>query len=587
MTIAATSDECMKRQISGQNNSNDLAHRIAALEPDKRTALRQNLDRKRVDGHSLVAQSLKRLGITHVYCVSGTPIRETFVKCGELGIRLIGVRHQQAGVLMALAQNYVCGRLTAVSILSAGPAVTNAATSILVARDNCWPVIVLGGRRPLSMQRMGSFQDLDSIPVYKSITKWSALVESVSSIPAYLERAFRIASSGRSGPVYLDLPEDVLSETVIPSELDFRSHDDSPIPDARAVSEAAALLLSAKRPAIIIGKGIRWSEPYDEIECLVTEYGIPFMTSPMGRGYLPDDHLLCYNHARRVLLGDADVVLLAGARLDWSFRFGSEFAPDVKVIQIDIDPSEIGINKTAKVGIVGDVKDVLHEITAEMKRNQNRCKRHDLALWQKTLREERESKRRRIDSALDSDSLPMAPHRMLREIRDFLPRDAICILDGNISMAAAQQVLPAYLPASRITAGSNGCMGVGIPFGVGAKLARPDNAVVVICGDTAFAFNAMEMETAVRHGIAIIIIVVNNEGNCGALMQKSFPAGGERITMFQPGIRYESIMGAFGGQAEFVDHPEQLQPALKRAMASGKPACINVQVDPYAPYPGD
>lgn len=577
----------MKRQISGQNNSNDLAHRIAALEPDKRTALRQNLDRKRVDGHSLVAQSLKRLGITHVYCVSGTPIRETFVKCGELGIRLIGVRHQQAGVLMALAQNYVCGRLTAVSILSAGPAVTNAATSILVARDNCWPVIVLGGRRPLSMQGMGSFQDLDSIPVYKSITKWSALVESVSSIPAYLERAFRIASSGRPGPVYLDLPEDVLSETVITSELDFRSHDDSPIPDARAVSEAAALLLSAKRPAIIIGKGIRWSEPYDEIECLVTEYGIPFMTSPMGRGYLPDDHLLCYNHARRVLLGDADVVLLAGARLDWSFRFGSEFAPDVKVIQIDINPSEIGINKTAKVGIVGDVKDVLHEITAEMKRNQNRCKRHDLTLWQKTLREERESKRRRIDSALNSDSLPMAPHRMLREIRDVLPRDAICILDGNISMAAAQQVLPAYLPASRITAGSNGCMGVGIPFGVGAKLARPDNAVMVICGDTAFAFNAMEMETAVRHGIAIIIIVVNNEGNCGALMQKSFPAGGERITMFQPGIRYESIMGAFGGQAEFVDHPEQLQPALKRAMASGKPACINVQVDPYAPYPGD
>ena len=177
---------------------------------------------------------------------------------------------------------------------------------------------------------------------------------------------------------------------------------------------------------------------------------------------------------------------------------------------------------------------------------------------------------------------------MLKEIRDVLPRDAICILDGNIFMAAAQQVLPSYLPASRMTAGSNGCLGVGIPFGIGAKLARPDRLVVVICGDTAFALNAMDMETAVRHGVAVIIIVVNNEGNCGAFMQKAFfPEGGERVTMFQRGIRYENIMSAFGGHGEFVDRPEQLKPALRRAMASGKAACVNVQVDPYAPYPSE
>ncbi|MGB7946324.1 MAG: thiamine pyrophosphate-binding protein, partial [Candidatus Binatia bacterium] len=163
-----------------------LASRIAALAPEQRTLLGRNLERKLVDGHTLVAETLKRLGITHVYCVSGTPIRETFAKCGESGMRLIGARHQQAGTMMAIAQNYITGRLTAISILSAGPAVTNAATSILVARDNCWPLIVLGGRRPLSMRGMGSFQELDAIPIYKSITKWSALVESTSSIPGYL-----------------------------------------------------------------------------------------------------------------------------------------------------------------------------------------------------------------------------------------------------------------------------------------------------------------------------------------------------------------------------------------------------------------
>jgi 2-hydroxyacyl-CoA lyase len=279
----------MERDSSRLDKSTDLASGIAALPPEKQTLLGQKLTRKLVDGHTLVTQSLRRLGITHVYCVSGTPIRETFAKCGELGMRLIGVRHQQAGVMMAIAQNYITGRLIAVSILSAGPAVTNGATSILVARDNCWPVIILGGRRPMSMQGMGSFQELDAVPIYKSITKWSALVESTSDIPGYLDRAFKIAVSGRPGPVYLDLPEDVLSGLATPAESYSHSSDDCPAPEVHAIKQAADLLLSAVRPAVIIGKGIRWSEPYDEINRLVNDYGIPFVASPMGRGYLPDD----------------------------------------------------------------------------------------------------------------------------------------------------------------------------------------------------------------------------------------------------------------------------------------------------------
>jgi 2-hydroxyacyl-CoA lyase 1 len=578
----------MERDSSRVNNSVDLASRIAALPQEKLALLGQNLSRKLVDGHTLVAQTLNRLNITHVYCVSGTPIRETFARCGEIGMRLIGVRHQQAGVMMAIAQNYMTGRLTAVSILSAGPAVTNAATSVLVARDNCWPLIVLGGRRPLNMQGMGSFQELDAIPIYKSITKWSALVESTSSIPAYLERAFRIAVAGPPGPVYLDLPEDVLSGLAFPSDPDTHTYNDRPSPDADAIERAADLLRSAVRPAVIIGKGVRWSEPYKELNRLVNDYAIPFVTSPMGHGYLPDDHPLCYNQARAVLLSKADTVLLLGARLDWSFRFGGELARDVKLIQIDIDPAQIGVNKAPTVGIIGDVREVLQRILAEMGPNWDRWERSNLTPWHNLLRKQRAIKRHNLELLMNSDSLPMTPHRMMKEIGEFLPRDAICILDGNIFMAAAQQVLPAYSPVSRMTAGSDGCLGVGIPFGIGAKLARPDRPVVVVCGDTAFGFNAMEMETAVRHEVALIIIVVNNEGNCGALMQKTFfPAGGERVTMFQPDIRYETIMSAFGGHAEFVDRPEQLKAALKRSITSGKAACVNVQVDPYAPYPKD
>ncbi|HEY2917455.1 MAG TPA: thiamine pyrophosphate-binding protein [Candidatus Binatia bacterium] len=578
----------MKRDLVHDNTSNDLASRIAALAPEKRTLMVHIRTRKLADGHTLVAQSLRRLGITHVYCVSGTPIRETFAKCGELGIRLIGVRHQQAGVMMAIAQNYVSGRLIAISILSAGPAVTNAATSILVARDNCWPVIVLGGRRPLTMQGMGSFQELDSIPMYKPITKWSALVEATSAIPDYLDRAFKIAVSGRPGPVYLDLPEDILTGLASPSDLFFPESDHCSAADVDASMQAADVLLSAERPAIVIGKGVRWSAPYEELTRLVNEHAIPFITSPMGHGYLPDDHPLCYNDGRHVLMSRADAVLLLGARLDWSFRFGSELGPDVKLIQIDIHASEIGINKTPTVGIVGDVKKVLQQILTFMERKVDRYQKSDLAAWHAALSEERAGKRLKLESLMNTQSLPMTPHRMLKEIRDFLPRDAICVLDGNVFMAAAQQVLPTYSPASRLTAGSNGCLGVGIPFGIGAKLAHPDRLVIVICGDTAFGFNAMDMETAVRHGVAVIIVVVNNDGNCGALMQKTyFHGGGERITMYQPGIQYEAIMRAFGGHAEFVDRPEQLKLALTRAVASGKAACVNVQVDPNAPYPRD
>ena len=579
----------MAHDSSRIDKSDNLASRIAALSEEKLALFGCNLSRRLPDGHTLVAQSLKRLGITHVYCVSGTPIRETLARCGESGIRLIGVRHQQAGVMMATAQNYMTGWLTAASILSAGPAVTNAATSILVARDNCWPVVVLGGRRPMSMQGMGSFQELNAIPIYNSITKWAALVESTSSIPAYLERAFRIALSGRPGPVYLDLPEDVLGGFAAASGPKAYACDDrsTPAPDDDAIERAADVLRSAVRPAAIIGKGIRWSGPYEDLRRLVNDHGIPFVTSPMGHGYLPDDHPLCYNHARGTLLHEADAVILLGARLDWTFRFGSELAQDVKLVQIDIEPTEIGVNKPPAVGIVGDVGEILHRILAHLEAGDRR-KTSDLIPWYHRLTEERARKRHKFESLMNSDSLPMTPYRMLKDVRDFLPRDAICILDGNIFMAAAQQVLPAYSPASRMTAGSNGCLGVGIPFAIGAKIAMPDRLVVVICGDTAFGFSAMEMETALRHGVAVIIIVVNNEGNCGALMQKAFcTSGGERVTMFQPDIRYENIMTAFGGHAEFVDRPEQLRSALTRAVESGKAACVNVQVDPYASYPTD
>ncbi|MEO6162894.1 MAG: thiamine pyrophosphate-binding protein [Candidatus Binatia bacterium] len=339
----------------------------------------RNANSPKTDGHSLVAQSLKRLGVTHVYCIAGTPIRETFAKCAALGIRPIGVRHQQSAVLMALAQNYVTGGLPAVALFSAGPAITNAATGILVAKDNCWPLVVLGGRRPLDMRGMGSFQELDAAAMFQSITKWSAVVENTSEIPRYLAQAFQIAGSGRPGPVYLDLPEDVLTATAQATAMPPFAPVEAPRFDDEAILRAADLLLGAARPAIIVGKGVRWSEPFAELRRLVDEFGIPFITSPMGRGFLPDDHPLCANHADGTLQRRADVILLLGARLDWTFRFGRQIARNAKLIQIDIHEPEIGINRPAAVGIVGDVKLVLQKILDCMTRKVSAAPRASLA----------------------------------------------------------------------------------------------------------------------------------------------------------------------------------------------------------------
>ncbi|MEO6162895.1 MAG: thiamine pyrophosphate-dependent enzyme [Candidatus Binatia bacterium] len=204
------------------------------------------------------------------------------------------------------------------------------------------------------------------------------------------------------------------------------------------------------------------------------------------------------------------------------------------------------------------------------------------------LEAERTIREPKLDIQMRSATLPMSPQRMFKEIKDFLPRDAICILDGNVSMAAGQRVLPAYLPASRFTAGNNGCMGVGVPYAVGAKIAQPDRLVIAVCGDMGFALSAMDMETAVRHRIPVVVVVANNEGGTGAITQNTFfPNSEERITMFQPDIHYDNIMLAFGGHAEYVDRPEQLRPALERSVASGKAACINVKIDPFFAYPQD
>jgi 2-hydroxyacyl-CoA lyase 1 len=563
-----------------------VTERLASLTPDQQALLHQQLSENTISGHELIALSLEKLGITHIYTISGVPIQGTLAACLKIGIRIIGVHHQQAAVMMALAQNYVAGRMLAITICSAGPSILNAITGISIAKDNCWPVLVIGGATPLNMKGMGCFQELNAVPIIQPITKWAALISAAKDIPYALKKAVETATSERYGPVYLEIPEDILIAKTQRACVDSASKSNKPgtsLP-LNSIQSAAEYLLSARQPLIIIGNSIRWSDAQDELKHLVESFSIPFISSPMSQGYLPDNHLFCFNTDRSYVQNNADVVIIIGARLDWTFRYGSELSKEAATIQFDAAKNELDKNISSVVSVAGDIKQILINLLAHMEHTCSISLREDtLHAWFSCLNNRRLEKSVKLQQASIDSSLPMSPVRLMKEIRDFFPKDSIYILDGNVCMAAAQRIIPSYFPASRLTAGKNGCMGVGIPFAIGAKLSQANRPVIVISGDFAFGLNGMEMETALRYNIPIIVIIANNSGATGALSQKKFyPQHHESVTLFNKDIRYDDMVKAFDGHGEFVNTPEDLIPAFKHSMASGKASLINVIVDPDA-----
>ena len=572
---------------NAENRVSGLAERLAKLSPGKRELFRQQLAVQRLSGAGLVAQSLRECGITHIYGVAGQPTETVLPACAANNIRPIGVYHQTAAICMALAHNYQAGGLEAVALVSAGPAVSNAITGMLVARDNGWPVIVLGGRR-------SSFQQFDALPIVSPVTKHVVAVPSTACLRECIHAAYRIAVSGRPGPVYLDLHEDVLTGHALPAPHGPASVGQSvqPVPAVSAadVERIAAALLAARRPAMLLGKGVRWTVSAEQLRKLIETLGLPVITSPMGRGFIADDHPLCFNQARSVLQSQADVVLVLGARLNWMFRNGAELSRNATIFRVDIHPDEdasVVPTKFIQADAAGLVDQLLQQLESRQADVAAHSRRKHIDAWHNTLHLASATTRRLLEQRMQDQAQPMSPYRMMKEIRDALPDDVICITEGNISMRVAQAVIPALRPASRMDAGTNACMGVGIPFAIGAKLARPDRPVVVITGDYGFSLSAMELEVCMRHAIPIVVVVANNQGNNGATKQRAlFPEdGAERVTMFQPGLEYDRVMTMFGGKGITVSDPNMLKIALRDAITAGKSCCINVLIDPETPLP--
>jgi thiamine pyrophosphate-dependent acetolactate synthase large subunit-like protein len=533
-----------------------------------------------VTGSDLLARSLKSQGVDTFFYLMGGPMLETEGALLELGVRGIDTRHEQAAAMSAHAWTRLKGR-PGVCMGCSGPGTTNLLTGVANAFTDAAPLIAIGGSSPRVFLGMEAFQEIDQVAVMRPVTKWAARILDARRVPEMVATAFREATTGRPGPVYLDLPGDILGEKVDEATVTYPAPW-KPAPrtlgDPAAIREAIALLAKAERPVIVTGSGILWSDASAALRAFVDATGIPFYTTPISRGVIPEDHELALLNARTTAFSQADVLLAIGTRFNYVIQFGRppRFAADLKVIHADINPTQLGWNRAADVPIAGDARAVLEQLSAEAK-DKIAPKRY--AAWVDKLRSVDTQKSAEAEKAMSTDQVPIHPLRLCKEVRDFLQRDAILAVDGQEILNYGRQSIPTFVPGHRLNSGAFGCMGVGLPFGVGAKVACPDTQVVVLHGDGSYGLNAMEIHTAVRHRIPVVVVISNNGGwTAEAPWTRPGPKPGRNLGH----ARYDRVAQELGAHGEFVEKPHEIRPALERAYASGKPAVVNVITDSTA-----
>ena len=533
-----------------------------------------------ITGSEVLAQALHTQGVDTLFYLMGGPMLETEAACIKLGIRAVDTRHEQAAALAAHAWTRVTRR-PGVCMACSGPGTTNLVTGVANAFTDAAPLVAIGGSSPRVYLGMEAFQEIDQVAIMKPITKRAERIYDARRIPDVVATAFREATAGRPGPVYLDLPGDVLGEKIEEDSLVYPAPW-RPAPrtlgDPAAIREAIALLARAERPVVLAGSGVWWSDGARELQDFVEATGIPFYTTPISRGLIPEDHALAFLNARSKAFTEADVVLAVGTRFNWVVQFGRppRFAADLKVIHVDVNPAQLGHNRAVDVPIAGDARAVLEQLRAEAA---GTIKASQYASWTGKLRTLDAEKSAEMDKAMSADTAPIHPLRLCKEVRDFVRRDAILVVDGQEILNYGRQAIPTFVAGHRLNSGTLGTMGVGLPFGVGAKVARPDAQVLVLHGDGSYGINAMEIDTAVRHKIPVVVVISNNGGwTANAPWTRPLPKPGRNLGH----TRYDRVAQELGAHGEFVEKPHDIRPALERAFASGKPAVVNVITDDKA-----
>ena len=535
-----------------------------------------------IDGATIIARSLKTQGVTAMYGVVGIPVTTVASAAQREGIRYIGTRHEMPATYAAQASSYLSGRIGA-SLVVSGPGALNAVAAFANAWANRWPLLMLGGAGEQSRVTMGDFQEADLLTPMLPYAKFASRVTSTERIPVFIAEAVRKAIHGIPGPSFLDLPGDIITSTVDEDAVQWvpRVPDPSrPKADPDDVAQALEALKSASSPLIIIGKGVAWSRAEEEAKRFVEATGVPYLAMPMAKGILPDDHEQSSAAARSYVLQNADLVFLVAARLNWMLHYGlpPRYREDVRVVQLDLNGEEIGVNVPAEVGLVGDAKATLGQLNDALDAEPWRFP--DDSEWTQSVRAEAGRNQEGVNAMMADDSLPMGYYRALKEIRDAIGRDTIVVSEGASTMDISRTVLDNFLPRHRLDAGSFGSMGLGHGFALAAQVEHPDKRVLALQGDAAFGFAGMEVEVAVRNKLPITWVVFVNNGIGGHHVDidaDALPPGG-----FIEGARYDRVMEAFGGKGYNVETPDELAEALKEAMTLTIPSLINVALDPDA-----
>jgi acetolactate synthase I/II/III large subunit len=546
----------------------------------------------KVGGGELLVRELAKQGVTEVFALSGGHIDPIFQACVDHGIRIIDTRHEAAATHMADGYARTTGR-PGVAIVTAGPGVTNAITGLANAYMDAIPIICIGGRSPLRDDDRLPLQGMDQIALVAPITKFARTVLQTERIPEYIAMAWRHAVSGRPGPVFLDIPIDILFssvEEVAAPTFERFAPDGLPVPRVDAVDRALDLLAAAERPAIFAGGGVMFSGAQDELRQFVAMTQIPVLANSKARGAIPEWSNMGYGNfalassplAQAAAGGPPDVVMLLGARVGMFTGAGAfSFIPSTaKVIQVDIEPEEIGRSRDVDVGLVGDIRETL---LLMMDRARGRVF-HKNDLWLNGLAQSRQALRD-MHTAVMTREGPIHQARLAREIADYFQGDGIIVADGGeTSLWIAEQAIIGSA-GDFLSHGYLGCLGVGIPFAIAAAVARPDKRVMLIAGDGSVGLNIAEFDTAVRHKVPIVVVVNNDQGWGMIRHGQASRYGSDRVVGAELGpTRYDLVGEGFGMHAEHVTAASGIKPALDRAFASGLPSCINVLTDPAQPH---
>ncbi|MBO0778688.1 MAG: acetolactate synthase [Ktedonobacteraceae bacterium] len=537
-----------------------------------------------IHGGWLVAKTLKKEGVEVVFTLSGGHIAAIYDGCLREGIRVVDTRHEQAAV--HAAEGWAkCTRKPGVALLTAGPGVTDGVTGVANAYLAGSPVLVIGGAAPLSLWDRGALQEMNQIDLLRPITKWSRTVHETSRLAEYTASAFRQMLNGKPGPTFLEVPMDILNgfsetETLFdPGEPAHYRAGGRIAPDPDLVVKAASLLEKAQRPVIMAGTAVWWCDAAEPLRQLAERIQAPVFLNGAGRGCLAPTHPLFFTAARRKALERADTILAIGTRMDFRLNHGQPplIPADANVIWFDLAGEDVGVNRGAAVGLVGDVGLSMSQLTEATRQLSSEE-------WLSFIRSEERRAIERDSAALNSDASPIHPMRLCREIRDFIDEETTVVGDGGDIVSYGGRVINVAKPGYWLDAGPMGCLGTGTGFAMAAQLARPGKRVLILHGDGAFGLNGMEFESMVRQKLPVVSVI----GNDGAWGQIKHPQkaiiGHATAAELAPGIRYDKMVEALGGYGELVERPEDIRPALERAFASGLPACVNVLIDPDKPY---